>query len=172
MMHIDEWNKPPTQKIGQAQTPAGAGGQQANNGKAQAMKPGGAAQTGNGGSLVDLIRDALMAMKPEAPIGVHFYLGEGLRWIRVGFDAGQPIQPSAVRTVGEVIASCIGGETLYFHALRPYDLLFFLEGGRPESVGMPSDRFGIPLADLLTAWKPQRAPAARKAATKRRTRAR
>lgn len=105
--------------------------------------------------LVGAIYRALMSMKPRAPAAVHFYLGEGLRWIRVGFDGDQPpLKPAAVKEVGKVIEACIPPPgPLFFNALRPHDLLFFLESGDPDSVGLPAEYFGIPLRDVLRAWR-------------------
>ena len=90
--------------------------------------------------LVGAIYSRLASMEPR-PNAVHFYLGEGLRWIRVGFDGDEPIKPTEVKRVGQLIETCIETPgTLYFHALRPYDMLFFLEGGEAESesLGMPA----------------------------------
>jgi hypothetical protein len=103
--------------------------------------------------LVDLISSKLSSLKPEPPCAVHFYLGEGLRWIRVGFDEEVRLKPSAVAAIGKVIAGCMApAQSLYFHALRTHDLLFFLEGGNTDSVGMPPRCFGLPLPEVLQAW--------------------
>lgn len=112
--------------------------------------------------LVGAIYSRLTSMEPR-PNAVHFYLGEGLRWIRVGFDGDEPIKPSEVKHVGQIIESCIEKPgTLYFHALRPYDMLFFLEGGEAESesLGMPVTYFGAPLVEVMNAWEfnPQLSP--------------
>lgn len=127
--------------------------------RAEVSKP-----TGRAGSephLVDKICDRLKSMKAQPPSAVQFYRGEGLRWIRVGFDGSKPLKPAAVKDVGQIIESCIApSEPLFFHALRPYDMLFFLEGGAAKSVGMPPRSFGSPLGEVLQSWgiKPSQAP--------------
>jgi hypothetical protein len=113
-------------------------------------------------SLEDEIGKALRSL-PRPPSAVHFYLGEGLRWIRVGFRTGPSLQQAAVREIGSAIATCVAGE-LYFHALRPHDVLFFLTGGKPEKVGMSAKSFGVPLDKVLDAWDHARAPKAAKKA--------
>lgn len=100
----------------------------------------------------DDIYRQLEAMKSRPPVAVHFYLGEGLRWIRVGFDGDQPLEPSAVANVGRIIETCMKKGPLFFHALRPYDMLFFLEDGDKESVGMPASYYGTPLGEVLRSW--------------------
>jgi hypothetical protein len=102
---------------------------------------------------VAAIQDGLMSLKPQPPDAVHFYLGEGLRWIRVGFDRNEPIKPAAVAHVGRIIASCLPrSEPLFFHALRPRDMLFFLENGEKDSTGMAPEAYGTPLDEVLHAW--------------------
>lgn len=114
-------------------------------------------------NLVGTIYEGLMAMAPHPPMSVHFYLGEGLRWIRVGWDGDTPIQPSAVANVGRIIESrAASAGPLFFHALRPQDMLFFLEGGDAESTGMPASYFGAQLSDVLDAWSIGRQVASRK----------
>ncbi len=114
-------------------------------------------------NLVEDIHGALMAMKLHPPMSIHFFLGEGLRWIRVGWDSDTPIQPTAVESVGRTIEGCAAAEgPLFFHALRPQDMLFFLEGGHAESTGMPPSYFGAPLRDVLNAWGIGRPVASRK----------
>jgi hypothetical protein len=72
----------------------------------------------------------------------------------VGFKSDGPLKPSSVERVGNVITSCLPQpEKLFFHALRPYDLLFFLEGDDADSIGAPSKDYGMPLADVLKAWE-------------------
>lgn len=93
------------------------------------------------------------------PVAVHFYLGEGLRWIRVGFGEEEPLRPSAVVDVGRAIERCLRTGPLYFHALRPYDMLFFLDGGDPDSTGMPAEYYGAPLVDVLRSWGLEPSPA-------------
>jgi len=100
----------------------------------------------------DDIYRRLAAMKSRTPAAVHFYLGEGFRWIRVGFSEDEPLGPSAVAEAGRIIESCLASGPLYFHALRPYDMLFFLEGGDAESKGMPAGCYGAPLAEVLRSW--------------------
>ncbi|MFC5499434.1 hypothetical protein ACFPOE_17950 [Caenimonas terrae] len=140
MGKIDEWNPVYPNEGVPAQRPAGA--------HAPAL-----ATTA---ALVDSIYRTVMKLQPRA---VHFYLGEGLRWIRVGFNGQGPLAPQAVAEVGGAIASCLPrSQPLFFHALRPHDLLFFLEGGESESIGMPAEYFGTPLQDVLAAWKLAPAP--------------
>jgi hypothetical protein len=104
----------------------------------------------------------LLAMKTRPPAAVHFYLSEGLRWIRVGFSGEEPLEPSAVGEVGRIIESCIDKGPLYFHALRPFDMLFFLEGEGQDKkkLGMPAGCYGAPLSEVLRSWRvkpPQKA---------------
>jgi hypothetical protein len=103
------------------------------------------------------IQQKLMSIAaPHTPVAVHFYLGEGLRWIRVGFENQAPVKPAAVGSVGRVIASCLAPtDTLYFHALRPHDLLYFLKDGKPklEQVGLGPESYGAPLDTVLEAWR-------------------
>lgn len=118
--------------------------------------------------LPEKIHARLVALKPRPPVAVHFYLGEGLRWIRVGFDGEKPIGPPELRSVGEGIQSCLAkSDPLYFHALRPLDMLFFLEGGDEESMGMPAEFYGTPLRSVLDAWGIKAAAAARKTSSRR-----
>ncbi|GAB3666527.1 hypothetical protein [Ramlibacter alkalitolerans] len=113
-------------------------------------------------SVIDAICGTLSALAP-APRAVHFYRGEGLRWIRVGFDGQGIPHPGWVKEAGSRIRSCLAsGEPLYFHALRSHDLLFFLAGdgvGSADAVGMPADCFGLPLDDVVRAWDLQGAAA-------------
>src|SRR5437899_10277156 len=103
-------------------------------------------------SLEDAIGKALRSL-PQPPSAVHFYLGEGLRWIRVGFWTDSILQLTAVQEIGNAIAPCVEGKgPLYFHALRSRDVLFFLEGGKPEKIGMSAHSFGFPLDEVLDAW--------------------
>ena len=142
MIQINEWDavrwdtpRPPTATTANPPPPA-------------------AAQT----ALVDEISGQLRSHKPHAPAAVHFYLGEGLRWIRVGFDGQEPLAPAAVASIGKRIASCAGkAEPLYFHSLRSHDMLFFFEGGKAGSMGMEARCFGLPLDEVLQAWTPKRA---------------
>lgn len=154
MTRIDEWNPVLPKKGGAPKPPDGA-----------PSPPAGTAP-----DLVHAIYRELMSMKPRPPVAVHFYLGEGLRWIRVGFEGNQPLEPAAVGVAGQAIRSCIGpSEPLFFHALRPHDLLFFLEGGEGEedSVGMPAECFGAPLENVLAAWGIKPAVASRSKARRR-----
>lgn len=137
MTRIDEWNP--------VLPPAG--------GPSQAPDGGPPPPAGSAPDLVGAIYRGLMAMPPPRPVAVHFYLGEGWRWIRVGFDGDAVLAPAAVAATGRVIEACTGESgPLFFHALRPYDMLFFLEGGAAESIGLPADWFGAPLAQVLQAW--------------------
>jgi hypothetical protein len=129
------------------------------------------------------ISTQLEAMKSRPPVAVHFYLGEGLRWIRVGFSGDEPLEPSAVVDVGRIIESCIDKGPLFFHALRPYDMLFFLEGEGEDKkkMGMPAVCYGAPLSEVLRSWgakppqkaqsRPARAPAEQTAVARKRKRA-
>lgn len=112
-------------------------------------------EASNTSDLIGRIFDRLAKMGPPGPpAAAQLFLDEGLRWIRVGFKGVGPLEPLSVEIVGKVIASCVPrGEKLYFHALRPYDLLFFLEGGDVDSIGAPPKDYGMPLADVLTAWR-------------------
>ena len=114
--------------------------------------------------LIGTIYERLMSMKSRPPNAVHFYRGEGLRWIRVGFEGDEPLEPPAVADVGRVIETCIPKEQgpLFFNALRPYDMLFFLEGEKKESIGMPPTYFGAPLKEVLNAWESKPSAASRK----------
>ena len=109
----------------------------------------------NAPNLVEPIRRQLLLLD-RRPFAVHFYLGEGLRWIRVGFNGGGPLTPSDVEKVGNAIKAGIANQEgpLYFHALRAHDLLFFLEGDDVDSTGMPPKCFGTPLDVVLQAWTP------------------
>lgn len=154
MTRIDEWNPVLPKKGGSPKPPNGA-----------PSPPAGSAP-----DLVRTIYRELVAMQPRAPVAVHFYRGEGLRWIRVGFEGNVPLEPSAVAVAGQAIRSCIGPSApLFFHALRPHDLLFFLEGGEGEedSLGMPAECFGAPLEDVLDAWGIKPAVAGRKQVRRR-----
>ena len=108
----------------------------------------------------------LEAMKSRPPVAVHFYLGEGLRWIRVGFSGDEPLAPSAVVDVGRIIESCIKKGPLFFHALRPYDMLFFLEDEDKKSMGMPASCYGAPLGEVLRSWAAKPSVASKKAQTR------
>lgn len=112
-----------------------------------------------GPNLVAAIHGGLMKLRPH-PAAVHCYMGEGLRWIRVCYGGGEPLTPALVGEVGRTIATCLPGGPLFFNALRPYDMLFFLEGGNPASIGSPAGHFGVPLDELLRAWEsdPRAAP--------------
>lgn len=157
MSQIDEWN-PVLPRIGASSAPPAAA---AGEPIARAQRP--VVRTPK---LVDEIYNALMARRPP-PAAVHFYLGEGLRWIRVGFEGDQPLTPVAVGDVGRAIKSCVAAQPLYFHALRPHDMLFFLEGGGGDSIGMPAKCFGTPLDQVLRAWGMDPPAAATKASPRR-----
>lgn len=147
MTQIDDWT-PVFPRKGELSSPAGTASASA---KAAA-------------NPVDAIHDGLMKIKPRPPVAVHCYRGEGLRWIRVGFDGDQPIAPSLVGQVGRLIEACVPKESLFFNALRPYDMLFFLEGGDPASIGLPARYFGVRLDELLPAWESDPPVTARKRA--------
>lgn len=138
MTKIDDWSPVFPRKRGQSSSRPGRGSAFAEDAPA----------------TVDAIHDRLMTLKPRPPVAVHCYLGEGLRWIRVGFDGDTPIAPSLVEQVGRAIEACVPEEPLFFNALRPYDMLFFIEGGDPASTGLPARYFGVRLDDLLPAWEP------------------
>ena len=106
------------------------------------------------GRLIEAICHSLSKLDPR-PRAVHFYRGEGLRWIRVGFEEESILKPAWVKEVGDRIRSCLAGsDLLYFQALRPHDLMFFLPGdARAESVGMPARSFGLPFEEVLQAWR-------------------
>ena len=137
MIHINEWDPVPWDSPLPARAAAAA----------PAPRP--KART----ALVDAISGRL-SKQPRPPMAVHFYQGEGLRWIRVGFGERKPLAPAAVATVGQLIAECVGDEgTVYFHALRPHDMLFFVEGGKAKSQGMGPEDYGLPLEQVLKAWR-------------------
>jgi hypothetical protein len=80
------------------------------------------------------------------------------------------MKPSEVRGVGQIIESCIEKSgPLFFHALRPYDMLFFLKGGKAESesLGMRAEYFGAPLKKVLRAWRFNPSAASRKTTPRR-----
>ena len=109
------------------------------------------------GRLINAICDSLAELAPR-PRAVHFYRGEGLRWIRVGFDDGAILEPTRVKEVGDRIRTCLAGsDPLYFQALRPHDLMFFVpgDGGGADAVGMAPEYFGRPLDQVLQAWHPR-----------------
>lgn len=134
MIHINEWDAVPWQP----ESPAA--------GAAAKSRP--RAPT----ALVDQISKRL-GQEAQPPMALHFYLGEGLRWIRVGFEQDRLLAPSAVAATGQAIAGCLGDDgPLYFHALRSYDMLFFLEGGKSKSLGMGPQCYGLPLDKVLKAW--------------------
>jgi hypothetical protein len=105
------------------------------------------------GRLIQAICGSLSGLSPQ-PRAVHFYRGEGLRWIRVGFDEERVLKPALVEDAGSRIRSCLApSDPLYFQALRPHDLMFFLPGdGVEDSIGMPPRCFGLPLEEVLQAW--------------------
>jgi hypothetical protein len=145
MLRIDEWKAPDWTRLVWSEIPPQPGQRpQSPPGTGAPAAPGLASQIGD--------RLELLRRRPHA---VHFYTGEGLRWIRVGF-AGARLAPPAVGDVGRAIAPCVGGtRKLYFHALRPHDLLFFLPGTKSEAAktGMPMEYFGDPLASVLRSWR-------------------
>ena len=104
--------------------------------------------------LVEAICRSLSELSPP-PRAVHFYRGEGLRWIRVGFDEERILKPAWVEEVGGRIRDCLAiSDPLYFQALRPHDLMFFLPGdGDVGSAGMPPRSFGLPFDEVLQAWR-------------------
>lgn len=151
MMRVNEWKSPDWVPLEWDAIPPEPG---------QAPKRPPAAAASQRPDLADAIVEALRSLRPRPPSAVHFYLGEGLRWIRVGFGTGPTLQPAVVREIGSAIASCVARHgVLYFHALRPRDVLFFLEGGNADKIGMPADAFGVPLDEVLHAW--HLAPAAK-----------
>ena len=153
MNRIDEWTPVYPKQVASSNEP---------DGRAGAAAP-------KAPSSIEAIRGQLLSLDPR-PIAVHFYLGEGLRWIRVGFNSDSPLTPSDVEKVGRAIKAGIADEEdpLYFHALRPHDLLFFLESDDLDSTGMPPECFGTPLDVVLQAWGFAPSTAPRKT-TRRRT---
>lgn len=99
------------------------------------------------------IYQRLLELQPP-PIGVHYYLGEGFRWIRIGFNGQAPLVPDDALKVADTIESSMGEQQspLYFHALRPHDLLFFLAHGNADSEALPASFFGTPMQEIRTAW--------------------
>lgn len=112
------------------------------------------------------IYDGLLKLAPR-PIGVHYYLGEGFRWIRVGYNGYAPLTPADALEVADAIESTMGEQRspLYFHALRPHDMLFFLKHGNADSEGLPAEFYGVPMDALRAAWQDavQGAPRSRQA---------
>lgn len=167
MIHINEWDIPDWITLEWDATPPAWG--------TRPKKPAGAAAppAGQLPRLVDTICRALERVK-DGPRVVHFHGGEGLRWIRVGFAHDRTLKTEDVQRVGLAIAAQVGDRDgpLYFHALRPRDLVFFLPFGKADRVGMDARAFGMPLNDLLRAWgleppRPSRAASARPAAKRR-----
>jgi hypothetical protein len=143
MLRIDEWKPPEWVSLEWDATAPAAG-------KPPRRPP--AAVGAASHELARAICTQLESLRGRSPEAVHFYVGEGLRWIRVGF-AGRPLRPEAVAQVGGAIASCIAeAGPLYFHALRPHDILFFVTGGDAAKAGMPVESFGLPLEKVLRAW--------------------
>lgn len=138
MNRIDEWTPVYPKQVASSSKPEGRVGAAARNAH----------------RLVEAIHGQLLSLDPR-PAAVHFYFGEGLWWIRVGFNGGGPLTPSDVEKVGKAIKAGIADpeDRLYFHALRPHDLLFFLEGDDPDLTGMPPECFGTPLDIVLRAWR-------------------
>lgn len=167
MSRIDEWNPVYPKQVGSPEPPPPAAKPPTSGAPHRPAPPAPPVQPAP--SLVEEIYGKLLLMQPDPPIRVHFYLGEGLRWIRVGFDGDWPLTPRAIRDVGEVIQTCIAPPgPLYFHALRAHDMLFFLEGGKEESIGMPAACFGTPLDEVLQAWGLIRPAAPRNKSARRR----
>jgi len=107
------------------------------------------------GDTTENVRAELAKITQDPPAAVHFFKGEGLRWIRVGFGPGSVRVPGDVRRIGNAIKAGLqpADGKLYFQALRAHDLLFFLAtGGDPGSKGMNPEFFGEPLDQVLKAW--------------------
>jgi hypothetical protein len=102
----------------------------------------------------DAITAKLQALTQDQPMALHFYRGDGLRWMRVAFGMEKVRQPADVVRVGQAIRSGLrpADEVLYFHALRSYDLLFFLDAGETSKKEMEIRHFGAPLEHVLKAW--------------------
>jgi len=146
MLKINEWEEPPWVPHEWDDTAAPPRNGQPPQGREKSTSP--ATQ------LVERIAQALKA-QPRAPAAVHFFDGEGLCWIRVGFAEDQPLAPLLVRDIGLAIDACLPARRrpLYFQALRAHDMLFFLEGGAQNKSGMPPGSFGAPLAQVLQDWE-------------------
>ncbi|SFM82606.1 hypothetical protein [Variovorax sp. OV329] len=126
-----------------------------NSGEAHRSAPGGVARSAGARDPLQARIYERLEKLAESPSAVHYYLGEGFRWIRVGFAGETPLTPSAMLDVGEAIEASLGSaesSPLYFHALRPHDMLFFLERGDAESEGLPPSFYGVPLKQVQGAW--------------------
>lgn len=107
------------------------------------------------GGTAEKIHQQLLKIEQDPPAAVHFFKGESLRWIRVGFGPDSVRVPGDVRRVGSAIEAGLqpADGKLYFQALRAHDLLFFLAtGGDAGSKGMNPEFFGEPLDEVLKAW--------------------
>lgn len=144
MSHIDEWEVPTFALPDPAAQPPATG-----------KPPQSKTPTGPASTLARDIDARLSELSP-APAIVHFYTGEGLRWIRIGYDGDVPLRQAVAAQAGRAIAQCLGAAStpLYFHAMRPHDLLFFIEGSERDrdGLGMPAHFYGAPLPDVLSAW--------------------
>ncbi|MFT3720738.1 hypothetical protein [Pseudorhodoferax sp.] len=163
MSHIDEWNRP-VFRLRRTQPPTDP--------PLTAKRPDPAPEP----PLAQRIAAGLAGLRP-APAIVHFYLGEGLRWIRIGYAEDVLLGPATAVQAGQAIAQCIapGEPPLYFHALRPRDLLFFVEGGDPDGEGLPASAYGAPFDTVRDAWSAATPPAqaeARPATARRKAAAR
>lgn len=159
MIHIDEWQSPEWVKLDWDAIPPAPGARP----QAPPDPPG-----ARPSRPADAFRASLESLPQPGPNAVHFYKAEGLRWIRVGFDRPGMLQPASVAEVGAALASCLPRrQVLYFHALRPHDLLFFLDDGDPGKAGLGPEHFGQPLGQVLQAWGLAAAPAPRQRARAR-----
>jgi hypothetical protein len=100
--------------------------------------------------------DARLDQLKPAPAIVHFYRGEGLRWIRIGYGGEVPITLAMVVQAGQAIEAGLAhaSQKFYFHAMRPHDALFFIEGDQSDAdgLGMPARFYGAPFGEVLKAW--------------------
>lgn len=144
MSHIDEWEVPKLEfPDPQAKPPPASQSR-------QSKPPPGPAST-----LAKDIDARLDALSP-APSIVHFYRGEGLRWIRIGYGGDVPITLAMVVQAGQAIAAVVAQlpKKFYFHAMRPHDALFFIEGDESDldGLGTPATFYGAAFPDVLKAW--------------------
>ncbi len=100
--------------------------------------------------------DARLDQLNPAPAIVHFYRGEGLRWIRIGYGGEVPITLAMVVQAGQAIEAGLAhaSQKFYFHAMRPHDALFFIDGDENDldGLGMPATFYGAPFGEVLKAW--------------------
>ncbi len=104
-----------------------------------------------GPAMPQAIQAALADFKPPIE-ALHCYEDVGHPWVQVAF--GVVISPDVALAVGDALADVAGRDNVYLNSLRPKAVYFLLQPAFEPRPALPVSRYGAPLEDVRTAWRP------------------